>query len=276
VCSRARERYSRSYTQTRTNTHTHTGSRGIGLMIAKAYVENGAKVYVSSRKKEACDLVARELTRLGPGTAISMPADISSDAGCKELAERIGRRETRIDVLVNNAGVTWGSPFETFPEMAWERVMTLNVASVFHMTRACVPLLREASEGNLNPSHVINITSVAGHPDSAPPNDIAPSYSASKAACNKLTRTLAGFLNKYNICVNAIAPAVFPSRMTHDHMLADEDRKAVTRSIHPVGRVGNELDMAGAALFLASKASAFVTGTVLNLDGGSVAIRSGL
>jgi len=257
VCSRARERYSRSYTQTRTNTHTHTGSRGIGLMIAKAYVENGAKVYVSSRKKE-------------------MPADISSDAGCKELAERIGRRETRIDVLVNNAGVTWGSPFETFPEMAWERVMTLNVASVFHMTRACVPLLREASEGNLNPSHVINITSVAGHPDSAPPNDIAPSYSASKAACNKLTRTLAGFLNKYNICVNAVAPAVFPSRMTHDHMLADEDRKAVTRSIHPVGRVGNELDMAGAALFLASKASAFVTGTVLNLDGGSVAIRSGL
>ena len=152
------------------------GSRGIGLMIAKAYVENGAKVYVSSRKKDACDLVARELTNLGPGTAVSMPADISSDAGCKELAERIAKQERRIDVLVNNAGVTWGSPFETFPEMAWERVMTLNVASVFNMTRACVPLLREASKGNLNPSHVINITSVAGHPDSAPEDDIAPSY----------------------------------------------------------------------------------------------------
>lgn len=249
------------------------GSRGIGLMICKAYVENGATVYVSSRKASACDRVASELTSIGPGVAISMPADVSTDKGCKVLVEKIARRENHINVLVNNAGITWGAPFEEFPENQWSRIMTLNVASVFNMTRACTPLLSKGSKGNLEPSHVINITSVAGDPSSAPENDIAPSYSASKAAANKLTRTLAGYLNKYNICVNAIAPAVFPSRMTHDFMLSDEDRSAMTAKTHPVGRVGNEQDMAGAALFLASKASAFVTGSVLNLDGGSVAIR---
>lgn len=154
--------------------------------------------------------------------------------------------------------------------------MTLNVTAVFNLTRAFVPLLEAGSGGNTDPAHVVNISSVAGTSDSAQQWDNAPSYAASKAAVNKVTQLLAGYLVELAICVNAIAPAVFPSKMTFDYQLRDSATAEIADEMHPVGRVGNETDMAGLALFLSSKASAFVTGSVINLDGGFVGIRSRL
>eukprot|EP00940_MAST-03C_sp_MAST-3C-sp2_P002691 g2691.t1 len=256
------------------------GSRGIGLMIARAFVQNGAKVYIVSRKKKACDSVAEYLNSVSErgGSAVSLPANLSSDEGCRNMVREFEKIEPtkKVDVLVNNAGVTWGDSFDDFPEKAWSRTMTLNVASVFNLTRACLPLLRAASRGNLDPSHVINISSIAGNPTFSHYGDNAPSYAASKAACNKVTQYLAAYLKDDGICVNAIAPAVFPSKMTYDYQLSDASRAEFTNQMHPVGRIGNEIDMAGTVLFLASKASAFITGSVINLDGGSVAIRASL
>lgn len=252
------------------------GTRGIGLMIAKGFVQNGARVYVVSRKSTVCQRVSEELNAMGPGTAYSLPADLRSDKACRELVERFASRESKLDCLVNNAGVTWGDSFEDFPEKAWDRTMTLNVASIFHLTRAFVPYLKKASKGNEDPSHVINISSVAGNPTFAHAMDNAPSYAASKAACNKVTQILAAYLKDDFICVNAIAPAVFPSKMTFDYQLRDEALFEATNRSHPLGRIGNARDMAGTSIFLASKASAFMTGSVVYLDGGTTAVRSSL
>eukprot|EP00949_MAST-11_sp_MAST-11-sp1_P000947 g947.t1 len=245
-------------------------------MICKALVDNGSKVYVVSRKEEVCQRVADELSRVGPGSAVPLPANLNSDAACRELAAEISRREEKVDCLVNNAGITWGAPFLDFPDEAWGKVFTLNVATVFNLTRAFIPLLKRASRGNTDPSHVINIGSVAGNPTSAQVMDVAPSYAASKAAVNKVTQILAANLVKDHINVNCIAPAVFPSKMTYKHYLKSAETTEMAISMHPVGRVGSGEDMAGMVLFLASQASAFVTGSTLYLDGGLTAIHSSL
>eukprot|EP00732_Lithocolla_globosa_P006103 Lithocolla_globosa_v1_NODE_6844_length_1028_cov_17.869476.p1 type:complete len:287 gc:universal NODE_6844_length_1028_cov_17.869476:956-96(-) len=250
------------------------GSRGIGLMMAKTFVENGAKAYIVSRKKKACDEVADALNRLGlPGKAVSFPADVGSDAACKKLAADIGELETKVDVLINNAGITWGDDFDDFPEEAWGKTFNLNVTALFQLTRAFVPLLKKASNGNLDPSHVINVSSVGGNLDSSSRLDNAPSYAASKAAANKVTQSLAAYLVEDHINVNCIAPAVFPSKMTYNYQLKSDDLAKLTESGHPVGRYGNESDMAGLTIFLSTKASAFVTGSIIKLDGGTTAIR---
>eukprot|EP00930_Biecheleria_cincta_P052954 TRINITY_DN38256_c0_g1_i1.p1 TRINITY_DN38256_c0_g1~~TRINITY_DN38256_c0_g1_i1.p1 ORF type:complete len:298 (-),score=52.47 TRINITY_DN38256_c0_g1_i1:132-1025(-) len=249
------------------------GSRGIGLMIAKALVENGARVYISARKAEVCDQVAAELSRMGPGSCTSLPGDeLNSDQACISLASKLAAKEDKLHILVNNAGATWGGSFEDFPDHAWNKIMSLNVASIFNLTRACYGLLKKGSGGNLDPAHVISIGSVAGHP-SANVFDNAPSYHASKAAAAQVTRWLAAKFCREGIVVNCIQPAVYPSKMTFDYQLKTESGEEAAKNFHPVGRYGHESDMAGLAIFLSSRASAFITGETICSDGGAAHIQ---
>eukprot|EP00927_Polykrikos_kofoidii_P013458 TRINITY_DN15868_c0_g1_i1.p1 TRINITY_DN15868_c0_g1~~TRINITY_DN15868_c0_g1_i1.p1 ORF type:complete len:332 (-),score=40.49 TRINITY_DN15868_c0_g1_i1:39-944(-) len=243
------------------------GTRGIGLMIAKAYVENGAKVYISARKADVCDRVAADLTRLGLCTCVSLPADLTSDKACRDLASKIGETEEKLNILVNNAGATWGSSFDEFPDHAWNKIMTLNVASIFNLSRACFPLLKRGSGGSMDPSNVINIGSVSGHPSESV-FDNAPSYSASKAVVAQVSRFWAAKFCRDGVNVNCVQPAVFPSKMTSDYQLKSEGSQEMTKLMHSMGRYGHENDMAGLVLFLSSRASAFVTAETICLDGG--------
>ena len=234
------------------------GSRGIGEMIARGFVESGAKVYISSRKADVCEALAKELSK--SGTCIALPADLSTESECQRLANEIASRETKLDVLVNNAGATWGAPMADYDEVAFERVLSLNVKGVFHLTKFLRPLL-EAAGTTENPARVINIGSIDGiHV----PVMETYAYSASKAAVHQLTRHLAKALAP-NITVNAIAPGPFESKMMHATLEAFGD--AIAQSA-PLKRIGRPDDMAGAALFLASRAGSYVTGVVLPVDGG--------
>ena len=235
------------------------GSRGIGLMIARGYVEAGVRVYVSSRKADVCATVAAELSRIGE--CIAIPADLSTAAECKRLAGEITEREGKLEILVNNAGATWGAPLAEFPDSAWDRVLDLNVRGVFSLTRDLVPALAAASRPG-DPSRVINVGSIDGlHV----PILESYSYSASKAAVHHLTRVLAKRLAPNGITVNAIAPGPFESKMMAATLETFGD---AIRASCPLGRIGEPEDMAGAAIYLASRAGAYVTGVVLPVDGG--------
>ncbi|HAM02286.1 MAG TPA: 3-oxoacyl-ACP reductase [Acidimicrobiaceae bacterium] len=234
------------------------GSRGIGRMIASGYVEAGAKVYISSRKAEACEQTAAELSE--KGTCIALPADLSTEAGCRQLADALAGREPRLDVLVNNAGNTWGTPLEQFDDAAWDRVLSLNVKGVFHTTKFLVPLLEEAATDD-DPARVINVGSIDGiHV----PVLETYSYSASKAAVHQLTRHLARRLAP-RITVNAIAPGPFESKMMAATLDSFGEQIAASA---PMKRIGRPDDMAGIAIFLASPASSYMTGAVVPVDGG--------
>ena len=234
------------------------GSRGIGEMIARGFVEAGATVYISSRRADVCDALAAELSEIG--TCTSLPADLSSEAECRRLAGEITQRENHLDVLVNNAGATWGAPMADYDETAFERVLALNVKAIFHMTKFLRPLL-EAEGTAENPSRVINIGSIDGiHV----PTMETYAYSASKAAVHQLTRHLAKALAP-NVTVNAIAPGPFESKMMHATLEAFGDEIAAAA---PMKRIGRPDDMAGAAIFLASPAASYITGVILPVDGG--------
>ena len=234
------------------------GSRGIGLMIARGFVEAGAKVYISSRKADVCEEVAAELSRSGSCTAL--PANLSTEAECVRLAEDLASRESRLHILVNNAGATWGAPLAEFDDAAWDRVLSLNVKAVFHVTKHLVPLLQAAGTVE-DPARVVNIGSIdAIHV----PTLETYSYSASKAAVHQLTRHLAKRLAPL-VTVNAIAPGPFESKMMAATLAAFGDEIAKSA---PLKRIGRPDDMAGAAIFLASRAGAYVTGAVLPVDGG--------
>ena len=234
------------------------GSRGIGRMIAAGFVDAGARVYISSRNAEAGEAAAAELAEMGP--CFSVPADLSTESGCRGLAEELARREDRLHVLVNNSGNTWGAPLEEFDDAAWERVLSLNVKGVFHTTKFLLPLL-EAAATDDDPARVVNIGSIDGiHV----PILETYSYSASKAAVHQLTRHLARKLAP-RITVNAIAPGPFPSKM----MAATLDAfGAQIAAGAPMKRIGRPDDMAGAAIYLASRAGAYLTGVILPVDGG--------
>jgi NAD(P)-dependent dehydrogenase (short-subunit alcohol dehydrogenase family) len=234
------------------------GSRGIGLMIARGYVEAGARVYISSRKADVLDEVAAELSKVGECHAIA--ADLSAEAECRRLAEAIAARESSLDVLVNNAGATWGAPLEQFDEAAWERALALNVKGVFHLTKFLLPLLEEAGTAE-DPARVINIGSIDGLRVPLMDNY---SYSASKAAVHMLTRHLAKRLAP-RVTVNAIAPGPFESKMMAATLDAFGEQIAAGT---PLKRIGRPDDMAGAAIYLASRAGAYLTGAVIPVDGG--------
>jgi len=238
------------------------GSRGIGLMIASGFVDAGVRVYISSRKAEVCDAVADELSERGE--CISIPADLSTEAECLRLATAVAEREPRLDILVNNAGATWGAPIEAFDEAAWERVLAINVKGVFHLTKFLLPQLEAAGTAE-EPARVINIGSIDGiHV----PIMETYSYSSSKAAVHQLTRHLAKRLAP-NITVNAIAPGPFESKMMAATLEAFGDQIAASS---PLKRIGRPDDMAGAAIFLASRAGAYLTGAIIPVDGGMASL----
>jgi NAD(P)-dependent dehydrogenase (short-subunit alcohol dehydrogenase family) len=234
------------------------GSRGIGLMIARGFVEAGAKVYVSSRKADVCEQVATELSKVGE--CVALPADLSTEAACRDLAAAVGERESSLDILVNNAGATWGAPLAEFDEAAWERVLSLNVKGVFHLTKFLTPLL-EAAGTQDDPARVINIGSIDGL---RVPVLETYSYSASKAAVHMLTKHMARQLAP-RITVNAIAPGPFESKMMAATLAAFGEQIAAQA---PRKRIGQPDDMAGTAIFLSSRAGAYLTGTVIPVDGG--------
>jgi NAD(P)-dependent dehydrogenase (short-subunit alcohol dehydrogenase family) len=235
------------------------GSRGIGLMITRGFVESGAKVYISSRKAEVCESVAAEIVAAG-GDCVAIAADLSRESECIRLADEIKAREPRLDILVNNAGATWGAPIEEFDEAAFERVLALNVKAVFHLTKALIPALQAAATED-EPARVVNIGSIDGL---RVPVMETYSYSASKAAVHQLTRHLARRLAPL-ITVNAIAPGPFESKMMAATLRAFGDQIAASA---PLKRIGRPDDIAGAAIYLCSRAGAYLTGAVIPVDGG--------
>jgi NAD(P)-dependent dehydrogenase (short-subunit alcohol dehydrogenase family) len=239
------------------------GSRGIGLMIAEGFVDAGVKVYISSRKADVVADVAAELSK--KGTCIGIPADLATESECRRLADEVAAREDSLDILVNNAGATWGAPLEDFDEAAFERVLSLNVKGVFHLTKFLVPLLQKAGTVE-EPARVINIGSIDGI--QVPQLDTF-SYSASKAAVHHLTRHLAKKLAP-TITVNAIAPGPFESKMMAATLEAFGEQIAANA---PLRRIGRPDDMAGAAIYLSSRAGAYLTGAVIPVDGGIATTR---
>ncbi|MFK3980739.1 glucose 1-dehydrogenase [Micromonospora sp. NPDC050397] len=237
------------------------GSRGIGLMIAQGFVEAGARVIISSRRADVCDEVATRLSAIG--SCESIPADLSSDAGADRLAEAVRARVPALDVLVNNAGATWGAPLEAYPESAFDKLWAVNVKAVFRLTTALLPALR-GSAGVDDPARVINIGSVDGL---RVPSMEVYAYSATKAAVHMLTRSLAHQLAPEHITVNAIAPGPFESKMMAFALNDPNTRAAIEHQV-PLGRIGRPEDMAGAAIYLASRAGAYLTGAVIPVDGG--------
>jgi NAD(P)-dependent dehydrogenase (short-subunit alcohol dehydrogenase family) len=235
------------------------GTRGIGLMIARGFVEAGAKVYVSSRKAETCERVAAELSHVG--TCIAAPADCGTQAGCEALAKSVAAQESALDILVNNAGTNWGAPLAEYPDTAWDKVLALNVKAIFHLTRACLPLLKAAAKPS-DPARVINVGSIDGL---RVPMLETYAYSSSKAAVHHLTRVLAIRFASEHITVNAVAPGPFESKMMHETL--ERFRDAIVGSC-PLGRIGEPDDMAGVAIYLASRAGSYVTGAVIPVDGG--------
>jgi NAD(P)-dependent dehydrogenase (short-subunit alcohol dehydrogenase family) len=234
------------------------GSRGIGEMIARGFVAAGAKVYISSRKADVCEALAAELSE--SGQCIALPADLSTEAACRGLAEQVTAQDPAVHILVNNAGATWGAPMADFDDAAWNRVLDLNVKSVFHLTKFLRPALEAASTVD-DPARVINIGSIDGI---QVPMLETYSYSASKAAVHQLTRHLARQLAP-RITVNAIAPGPFESKMMAATL--DAFGEQIIQSA-PMKRIGRPDDMAGTAQFLASRAGSYLTGAVIPVDGG--------
>jgi len=235
------------------------GSRGIGRMIAAGFLRAGCRaVYISSRKADACDAAARELSSLG--TCVSLPADVSDAQGVQALVAAYAGRETALDILVNNAGAAWGESFDTFPEKGWDKVVDLNLKTPFFLTQALAGPLRKAASAE-RPAKVINIASIDGI--SVNPQETY-SYAASKAGLIQLTRRMALRLAKEHIIVSAIAPGAFASEMNRDA----RDRADAVRARIPSGRIGVDDDMAGAAIYLASRAGDYVVGSTLVVDGG--------
>jgi NAD(P)-dependent dehydrogenase (short-subunit alcohol dehydrogenase family) len=241
------------------------GSRGIGFMIASTFLRAGARrVYICARKAQACDEAAQELGKLGD--CVSVPADVGSPADVERLAAAVEERESRLDILVNNAAVVWGAPVDSHPVEQVDRVLHVNVTAVFHLTQRLLPLLRAAASAE-DPARVINIGSIDGLVIPMTPNY---GYSASKAAVHMLTRHLAHALVSDHVNVNAIAPGLFPTRMTRWAFETDE-AKAVIDAI-PMHRAGTAEDVGGTAIYLSSRAGAYLTGVVIPVSGGAATI----
>ena len=250
------------------------GSRGIGEMIAAGFLAHGARVYISSRKADACAAACERLMQAHGGTCAALPGDLSGLPGIEAVAAELERREERLDILVNNAGAAWGAPLDEFPESGWDKVMDTNVKGVFFLTQKLLPLLRKAATHE-HPARVINVGSVDGI--KTPVFDNFP-YGPSKAALHHLTRVLAAHLVKENILVNAIAPGPFPTWMLSlgvgfggEVEGEGADWEAVGAQ-NPRGRVGTPEDIAGLAIFLSSRAGAYTVGETITCDGGAVAV----
>jgi NAD(P)-dependent dehydrogenase (short-subunit alcohol dehydrogenase family) len=245
------------------------GSRGIGKMIAAGFLAQGAaKVYITARKAGACEATAKELTAEYGGECIALPIDISTMAGIEMLATEIRKREQTLDILVNNAGAAWGADFDEFPESGWDKVMNLNLKTPFFLTKALAAPLRAAATA-AKPAKVINIASIDGI--FVNPTETY-SYAASKSGLIHLTRRMAAKLIKENINVTAIAPGAFKSDMNR---AARDQADQVSKRV-PARRIGTEEDMAGVAIYLASRADDYVVGATIAVDGGVAYASTGL
>ncbi|KAK9415632.1 hypothetical protein SUNI508_10291 [Seiridium unicorne] len=244
------------------------GAKGIGLMISRGFVANGAKVYISSRDAKACESAASELSSLGPGTAVALPADLLELSECERLAAELSKRESKLHVLVNNSGIAWGAPVETFPDKQWSRILTLNLQRVFTVTQLLLPLLEAAgspsaeSDTKDTPAAVINIGSIDALRVPIFENY---SYSAAKAGLHHLSRVLSAKLGPRGITVNTLACGPFETKMT---AFAMKTAKAEIQDGNPMGRIGRPGDVAGACIFLASRAGSYINGATINVDGG--------
>ena len=241
------------------------GSRGIGAMIARGFVDNGARTYITARTEEACRATAEALSHYGQ--CIAIPADLSTLSGIKTFVQTFSEHEKKLDILVNNAGVMKGAAFEDFPESDWDQVMDINLKSLFFLTQQLTPMVKKAATDD-EPARVINIASNAGILPPHRHTDYA--YTASKAAVINLTRHLAMSLCRDNITVNAISPGLFPSEMTKT--MIEQYGEKFSRSV-PLGRIGTEEDIASAAIYLASRGGAWLTGVNIPVDGGNVVKR---
>ena len=242
------------------------GSRGIGEMIAEGFLRAGAKVYISARKASACVETAARLSAFGE--CVALPADASGAQGAKALAALYLAHESRLDILVNNAGAAWGAELESFPESGWDKVMDLNVKTPFFLTQALMPALRLGASAQ-QPAKIINIASIDGLSVNMQPTY---SYAASKAGLIHLTKRMALELAPHNIVVSAIAPGAFASQM---NKTARDEGETLAKAI-PARRIGTPEDMAGAAVFLASRAGDYVVGATLAVDGGVAWTRAAL
>lgn len=245
------------------------GSRGIGFMIAGQFLDAGAaRVYICARRAEACEAAAAELSKRGD--CVAVPCDVGSPEGVETLARAVEAGEERLHVLVNNAGTAWVAPLDTHPVEQVDRVLQVNVRAVFHCTQRLLPLLRAAASAE-DPARVINVGSVDGLTIPPWPNF---GYSASKAAVHMLTRHLAHALVGDHVTVNAIAPGLFPSRMTRWVFDSPELEEQAVGAI-PMRRAGTAEDVGGTAIYLASRAGAYLTGVVIPVAGGIATIDSG-
>lgn len=242
------------------------GSRGIGAMIASGLVRAGCRVYITARKKDACDAKASELSAFGE--CVSMPLDLAAPGGVDELVRQVSSREDALHILVNNAGATWGAPLEEYPLEAFDKVWNVNIKALFALTVRCLPMLRAAAKPD-DPARVINIGSIDGL---GVPMMESYAYSTTKAGVHMLTRHLASRLAAESITVNAIAPGPFDSKMMAFALDDPQTRAAIAESV-PLGRIGEPDDMVGVAIFLASRAGRYLTGAVIPVDGGLSAVR---
>jgi NAD(P)-dependent dehydrogenase (short-subunit alcohol dehydrogenase family) len=242
------------------------GANGMGRMLAEGMLRAGAKVYITSRKADECQAAAKEMSAIG--SCVAIPASLDSPEALAELAANFSEQEDTLNVLINNAGRTWGAPLESFPAKAWAPVMGVNVQAPFTLVQELLPQLKRAASKD-NPARVINIGSVGG-------KVVEPlkaySYAASKAAIHHLSRVMAADLADQNITVNAVLPGYFPTKMTA-HIRAEEEeiRELVGRV--PLARLGSPEDIVGMCIFLSSRAGAYVTGTEMVVDGGMSGCR---
>ncbi|KAK1480009.1 short chain dehydrogenase/reductase family protein [Colletotrichum cuscutae] len=240
------------------------GAKGIGYMISEGYVTNGATVYISSRDAKACSASAAALTAKGPGRCRAVPADLQKLDDCRRLVDELAKQTGgRLHVLVNNSGAAWGDAFETYPDAAWTKLLTLNLQRVFTLTQLAAPLL-EAASGAGDPSRVINIGSVDGL---RVPLVSSYAYSASKAGLHHLSRALARELGPRGVTSNTLACGPFESKMMAATL---ETMRGTIEEEIPMRRIGTPQDVAGACLFLSGRAGAFVTGATITVDGGIV------